>query len=51
MTGKNKEHNTLIDLMSDTHQQQKEELQSRLESRHDEAIEKVKSELGAEHDA
>lgn len=35
LSNKNKEHNSLIDLMSETHEQQKEDLASRLSDRHD----------------
>jgi hypothetical protein len=51
LSGKSEEHNSLVDLMSETHEQQKEDLEYRLKDRHDEAIERVKKELGSEYEA
>lgn len=42
---------SLMALMSDSHEQQQEDLTERLEESHDEAITKVKKELSNEHDA
>jgi len=50
LSNKNDEHNSLIDLMSETHEQQKDDLAERLQDRHSETIERVKKQLGAEHE-
>ena len=44
-------HNTLVDMMSATNEQQKEDLQNRLTERHDSIVDKLKQELRSDHES